>query len=534
MNESENRTEFSALKHPVFWVALAVLLLNDHVFKGGDVLPAWLTGKLSDFAGLIVAPIVLVALLRARTDRRRALAMFIVGGWFVGANLFVPVAEATTALAAQIGLSWRFWVDSTDLVALAVLPLTWQIIRRARPLSRARLAERLALGFGVAACVASPPPEPTWNTDAFVVNDTDATIDLRVRWVESAVDCASVSDRYAEALPRDTFGPGTVFRVLPRATLPLDRGAAEGMGRGAPRPWETPDAGPASSTPLTHRGDCDVVMISADGLPETIVFWQNLTPHVIPDIVESSEDERDVADGLQLRREGDDGPLRLDNGLGYTQAAPIEVYDGGATCRDYGTITGFDWSELPAWRGERVRITAVRPTIDGCVEVSFDDTRGLSTWEAFICVPPEDFTFLPNSEVQVWNRLDELRIVRDLVLDDGSTWRTAELVVSRDAPSFREGPFALRLTEVDGSCGGMRMSCGGFRVPAAGGLTMGGMTRFVHPGDIVERDAEDGRRARLRVGRAETMWVTHAACGAGRDQLGPRLEALVVYGEEPR
>ena len=57
---------------------------------------------------------------------------------------------------------------------------------------------------------------------------------------------------------------------------------------------------------------------------------------------------------------------------------------------------------------------------------------------------------------------------------------------------------------------------------------------MLHPGDVVERDAADGRRARLRVGRAETMYVTHSACGAGRDQLGSRLEALVVYGEEPR
>jgi hypothetical protein len=78
------------------------------------------------------------------------------------------------------------------------------------------------------------------------------------------------------------------------------------------------------------------------------------------------------------------------------------------------------------------------------------------------------------------------------------------------------------------------MDCGGFRVPGAGGIEMADGLRFVHPGEAMERDAIDGRRARLRVGRAETMWVTHSACGAGRDVLGPRLEALVVYGEETR
>ena len=37
--------------------ALVVLLANDWLFKGHGILPNWLTGKLSDFAGLIVAPV---------------------------------------------------------------------------------------------------------------------------------------------------------------------------------------------------------------------------------------------------------------------------------------------------------------------------------------------------------------------------------------------------------------------------------------------------------------------------------------------
>jgi hypothetical protein len=49
----------------IWWVALGVLLINDHVLKVVGVLPGWLTGKLSDVAGLIVAP-VLAAGWRAR------------------------------------------------------------------------------------------------------------------------------------------------------------------------------------------------------------------------------------------------------------------------------------------------------------------------------------------------------------------------------------------------------------------------------------------------------------------------------------
>jgi len=42
-------------------LGLAVLALNDHVLKGADVLPGWLTGKLSDFAGLLFFPLLLQA-----------------------------------------------------------------------------------------------------------------------------------------------------------------------------------------------------------------------------------------------------------------------------------------------------------------------------------------------------------------------------------------------------------------------------------------------------------------------------------------
>ena len=63
-----------ALAHPVWWVALAALLVNDHVFKGTHALPPVLIGKLSDFAGLLVAPVLLAALLRLRSQRAIALA----------------------------------------------------------------------------------------------------------------------------------------------------------------------------------------------------------------------------------------------------------------------------------------------------------------------------------------------------------------------------------------------------------------------------------------------------------------------------
>lgn len=523
------QTDRVALTHPIFWGALVVLVVNDHWLKGSELLPGWLTGKLSDFAGLVAAPILLSALLSAATRSRRAVAFVIVGGWFTAANLFAPVAAATSSVAAWVGLSWTFWVDPTDLVALAILPLAWQVASHREGRSAGRLGETLGLSLGLAACIASPPPEPSWTTDAFLYNGTGRDLQVSVRWVEARVDCAAIRGRFAETLPRDVFGPGILFNVGAEATLPLDRGLAN--------PDVPPD--PFMPPPLVetgHIGTCDAVMISAVGLPDTVVFWEGLTPSVIPDVVAGGDDELAVENGLHLLvDEPEAETIRIRRPpSGYFLAAPVEVYDGGASCHDYGTITGFDWSELPSWSGESVRLSMVRPTIDGCVSVSLESDIGTSHYDAFVCVPPEDFPFLVNSEVRIWNDGQRLRVVRDLRLDDGSVWRTGELVVARGVGSFNEGPFTVDLIDVDAACMGVREECGGFRVPAAGGLTMETTTRFVHPGDVVERDAADGRRARLRVGRAEQMWVTHPACGAGRNELGPRLEALVVYGEEPR
>src|SRR4051812_14533255 len=57
------RFDVSAVGHPLWWGSLAVLVANDHLLKGRGVVPSWLTGKLSDFAFLIVAPVLAAALL---------------------------------------------------------------------------------------------------------------------------------------------------------------------------------------------------------------------------------------------------------------------------------------------------------------------------------------------------------------------------------------------------------------------------------------------------------------------------------------
>src|SRR5260221_9017272 len=80
---SRTRGALRALAHPFWLGSLTVLLLNDHVFKGSGLLPGWLTGKLSDFSGLVVASALLSAILGCRKRWTIAACHAAVAGPFV-------------------------------------------------------------------------------------------------------------------------------------------------------------------------------------------------------------------------------------------------------------------------------------------------------------------------------------------------------------------------------------------------------------------------------------------------------------------
>ncbi|WP_426756663.1 hypothetical protein [Myxococcus sp. Y35] len=60
-------TPGSAMLHPLILGAVALLILNDHVFKARW--PSWWTGKLSDVAGLAMFPLLLQGLWERLTAR---------------------------------------------------------------------------------------------------------------------------------------------------------------------------------------------------------------------------------------------------------------------------------------------------------------------------------------------------------------------------------------------------------------------------------------------------------------------------------
>jgi len=145
----------SGLLHPLALAAIALLIINDHVLKARY--PGWLTGKLSDVAGLVFFPLLLRALLAPiarlaprgprRALRRPALPLarsrLLIACIAMTALAFAAIKLAAPATAAceQIlgaieGVRVTIVRDPTDLLALPfVLAALW-IARRVEPEGR--------------------------------------------------------------------------------------------------------------------------------------------------------------------------------------------------------------------------------------------------------------------------------------------------------------------------------------------------------------------------------------------------------------
>lgn len=142
MNARTHRTvlPIEELLHPVPLAAVALLAFNDHLLKHAGLLPTWVTGKLSDLAGLFFFPLLLTALSRvashlagrpsALTRRRLLVAIVLTGLAFTAIQLVPDAAALYEWLMPRLDPSGavdavRVTMDVTDLLALPVLWLTW-------------------------------------------------------------------------------------------------------------------------------------------------------------------------------------------------------------------------------------------------------------------------------------------------------------------------------------------------------------------------------------------------------------------------
>lgn len=244
MNTRGNRL-WSWLGHPATLIALLVLVVNDHLLK--DLWPGPVTGKLSDAAGLVLAPPLLALLVR-----RPAVALWSVGVGFFLVKAFPYGAELASAAWSLAHGPSIVRADPTDLLTLPFLGVAWWAYRTAVPaaprwLRAFRVAVVLPLALvGVAATSAVQWPEATR-----VTSDSDGihlyneetwpaeviSRDNGLTWTEAVRPSASpVLAPVAPPAPQtqDCSGaePLVCYRVVPKA-LGVDRSVDGG------RTWST-------------------------------------------------------------------------------------------------------------------------------------------------------------------------------------------------------------------------------------------------------------------------------------------------------
>jgi hypothetical protein len=165
--------------HPVTLLAVAVLVVNDWLLKPW-LGPCALTGKLSDLAGLVFAPVVLSAAvglalhgaagLGAPVDpslsrRRLVLCTAATGAVFAAVKLDAGAARVLADVISRLGRPAAIYLDRTDLLCLPALALALWIGRdelRRVPLGRPAAIHRLGRPAGPAladVCWAGAPAE---------------------------------------------------------------------------------------------------------------------------------------------------------------------------------------------------------------------------------------------------------------------------------------------------------------------------------------------------------------------------------------
>lgn len=519
-----------SLVHPLWLGALALLILNDHALKGSGLLPGWMTGKLSDFAGLLVAPAVLAALLRVSSRRGFLGAHVATGAVFSAIKLVPEAARAVEGVTALTPLPWRITVDPTDLLALPMLLVSYRVLgdaaRRSEPVQGRAwtpIAQRLALMAGSLACVATSyhpdscsgsgircvPPAASVRASLVIGNMTDDVQLVRVRRLRDSVraDCGVVLADPTGALSRDLFANAEAWLIEPGRTLPLE------------------------------NDGCDAYLIDADGLPLTLLAW-SAAEFPMRGISTSTEDA-DPSTLIALRRAG--ARLGLAEHPAVFPAPPAEPPPPAVACDAAVEAGRIDWT-TPTWT--TAVIAGIVSSPDGCHAITIE--RGETF---YLCVPAEAMPF----------RAGDVISVRAVALDGGSYPELPRgqralargLYVESEAaavlalrgnvlarwsmvgagPRAPAADFSANLAPLAG-CDAFHDACGSLVVPLEASLLGEGVSGIV--------SLRAGERAELVEGagvlhlvRAEDMPVRDAACFTSPLDQPRWLESVLVAVTAP-
>ena len=496
-----------AFAHPLWWGALGLLALNDHVLKGSGLLPGSWTGKLSDFAGVVVAPPLLAWLFGARRRYSAALAAGLVAAGLCTIDLVPAASRALEQALAALGLPSRLWPDPSDLWALALLPLGFALSRV--PVDRADragrgwalawrrawqrpLVQRTAIALGACACLATAGDEDDGDgrTDVpEVENKTDSTVVFVLAATEGAGGCALYRNDRIGALTRPAFGTGRV--------VTLEAGERTRLTTG-----DDPLACGAASLRL------------ADG-NEAFVFWRDLEK--VESFV-SPNDDRRVARRVVIAGK----PNRWELEVG-TELARFDVDDEppAPSCPELAAQPSLEFSALADAQGF-FQLSEIRTAMDGCFELDWFAPAGDTEVDTQrLCVPDWAFPFEQGETLVVTQEIggDEGRVLHVGRLEDGEL--ETELVVWNGVAAAA-GSRVSKIEPVD--CVGAISECGAYVRPIE--LSVRGHDETLRSGDEVEVDGGPPKRTRVLAGTGSNVAWPAPACAGEDAQPGTRASLL--------
>ncbi|HRI70937.1 MAG TPA: hypothetical protein PK156_42175 [Polyangium sp.] len=450
-----------ALYHPLWLVSLGLLVINDHYLKGAGIIPAAITGKLSDFAGLLVAPALLAVLLRLSSRQSFVMAHLATGLVFAGIKVFPGFARLFETVAGLGPFAWQITVDPTDLMALPALFVSYRVFVTAmqEPLVERPMVRRGLIMTGSVACMATsqvePPPTcpdptcgaiPRENAAVVIGNTTDAQRLMRVRPLKDTVQyvCADLLADPTKALSRELFDTADTWLLEPTRGLPLLNNASN---------------------------PCSAYLIDADGLSPTLVAWSR---DEFPDnSLSTSTTAPDGNTMINLVLDAT-GKLTLAGHSAVFEAPALEEPEPVGACVPPDPGVGIAWSSPLPGAGP-FNVVSVESSPDDCHQIVLENSPSL-----FICVPAAAMPFKAGDSLtieqlkgisQVFDETNgEAPVAEGLRLQSGTHIVLAVRgnVLARYADSGATEVLTEPTVTADrvSGCAGSHDACGSLSIPA--------------------------------------------------------------------
>lgn len=503
------------LLHPLWLAATVVLAANDQWLKFADLLPPIVTGKLSDFAGMLVAPAIFAVVLDLQRKRTWWLAHVAVGVVFAALQLSRPFADLWSSLMGAFGFRWSITSDPTDLFALPMLVVSARVLWPAMAMPSQKLARRsaeaAAAGVGLVCCVATsqePSPEQQWlpdiTADVFLHNGTGASQVVRIRALRDTVqlDCDAVKEDPARLLTAPLFDDVQSWSVPDDATLSvIDHGPGEAQ--------------------------CYAAMVDADAFEPVLLFWFDGQPAqtTVPGIGPS-----DAPGQIELTID--------DDGEGSWDASREVLFTHGESSAPTGECAAQDDAYRVDW-GDQVptgqrRIAAIVPGVDGCTALDLADVahEAGDAERMYLCTPSITLPFAVGDAIEVRRAYGvQSEAVVLAKLDDAlaPAVPAAELWVSRGADVPALAGLQVGVVPSYG-CDYAVDECG--TVGRTVGLTLGGGSyeaAQLQLGTSITLAGDDGSSWTIALAHGQARVVIDSACASGPDGLGYDIELAAVF-----